>query len=168
MKTQLYWLQGPWPGRLAIMPRPRGGDWLEDEIRSWHRAGVRVVLSLLTPEEIADLELSDEAKLCEANGIQFILFPIPDRDVPSSNEAALEISATLIELLNDGKNVAVHCRQGIGRSALIAIGLLAMAGIDPENAIKQVGVARGCPVPETVQQRRWILDFANRTAVSSK
>jgi protein-tyrosine phosphatase len=168
MKTQLYWLQGPWPGRLAIMPRPRGGDWLEDEIRSWHRASVRVVVSLLTPEEIADLELSDEAKLCEANGIQFILFPIPDRDVPSSNEAALEISATLIELLNNGKNVAVHCRQGIGRSALIAIGLLAMAGIDPETAIKQVSLARGCPVPETVQQRRWILDFANRTAVSIK
>ena len=35
MHTELYWIPGPWLGRLAIMPRPRGGDWLEDEIRSW-------------------------------------------------------------------------------------------------------------------------------------
>src|SRR5258708_6582606 len=69
MKTELYWLQGPWTGSLAIMPRPRGGDWLEDEIRSWARSSVNAVVSLLTSDEIADLDLTDEGSLCEANGI---------------------------------------------------------------------------------------------------
>ena len=51
MRTELFWIDGPWPGRLAIMPRPRGGDWLEEEIQSWRRSGVDLVVSLLTLEE---------------------------------------------------------------------------------------------------------------------
>jgi hypothetical protein len=47
MRTELYWVEGPWSGRLAIMPRPRGGDWLEEEIQSWRRSGIDVVVSLL-------------------------------------------------------------------------------------------------------------------------
>jgi hypothetical protein len=43
MRTELYWIERPWRGRLAIMPRPRGGDWLDDEIQSWRRSGVDVV-----------------------------------------------------------------------------------------------------------------------------
>lgn len=30
MRATLYWIDGVWPGRLAIVPRPRGDDWLED------------------------------------------------------------------------------------------------------------------------------------------
>lgn len=40
MKSDLFWINGPWPGRLAIMPRPRSGDWLEDEIQAWSGAAV--------------------------------------------------------------------------------------------------------------------------------
>jgi protein-tyrosine phosphatase len=160
MRTELYWIEGPWPGRLAIMPRPRGGDWLEDEIQSWRRAGVDAVLSLLTSDEVTDLDLSAEERLCRENGIRFISFPIPDRSVPSSREAILGVLTQLVEELSEGKNVAVHCRQGIGRAALIAIGLLVLSGIDLGSAIGRVGAARGCSVPETPEQRRWIMEFA--------
>jgi protein-tyrosine phosphatase len=142
------------------MPRPRGGDWLEDEIQAWLRSGVNVVVSLLTSDEIADLGLADEGKLCRANGIQFFSFPITDRGVPSSREAFSELVAKLAGQLAVGNNIAVHCRQGIGRSALVAICLLVLSGIDPEAANQQVGAARGCPVPETAEQRRWVADFA--------
>jgi hypothetical protein len=50
--TNLYWVDGPWPGKLALAARPRGGDWLGDEVVSWKRNGVDAVLSLLTPEEV--------------------------------------------------------------------------------------------------------------------
>ena len=167
MKAELYWLHGPWPGRLAIMPRPRGGDWLEAEIRAWSRAGINAIVSLLAPDEIADLDLSEEERLCEANGIQFVSFPIPDRGVPSSKEAVANLGAKWIALLNDGNNIAIHCRQGIGRAALIVICLLVLSGIDPETAIELVSSARGIAVPETAQQRRWIVDFATQTTTSS-
>ena len=55
MTTKLYWIEGPWPGRLAILPRPRGGEWLEDEVQLWQQSGLDVVLSLLTHEEIAQM-----------------------------------------------------------------------------------------------------------------
>src|SRR4051794_18897663 len=32
MRSELFWIPVPFPGRLAIAPRPRGGDWLGDEI----------------------------------------------------------------------------------------------------------------------------------------
>src|SRR3954470_4439263 len=74
MRTELYWIEGPWRGRLAIMPRPRGGDWLEDEVQSWRRAGIDMIVSLLTREEQLELCLPQEAALCQANGIEFVSF----------------------------------------------------------------------------------------------
>jgi hypothetical protein len=44
--TNLYWVDGPWTGKLALAARPRGGDWLEDEIANWEREEVDAVLSL--------------------------------------------------------------------------------------------------------------------------
>jgi len=101
------------------MPRPRGGDWLEDEIQSWRRSGVDVVVSLLTREEQTELSVADEGELCRANGIAFVSFPIVDRGIPSSFEAFSDQVARLAEQLANEKNVAVHCRQGIGRAALV-------------------------------------------------
>ena len=160
MRTELYWIEKAWLGNLAIMPRPRGGDWLEEEIQSWRRSGVDVVVSLLTREEQTELNLLDEESLCRANGIEFVSFPIADRGIPSSFEAFSELTSKLAEQLANGKNIAVHCRQGIGRAALVAVSLLTMSGVEFEIAIERVGVARGCFVPETPEQRRWIADFA--------
>jgi protein-tyrosine phosphatase len=160
MKAELYWIEGPWPGRLAILPRPRGGEWLEDEIRSWKQAGVNVVVSLLTSDEIAELGLVEEARLCQDFGLQFLSFPIMDRRVPSSPKATFDFIRELETLLADGKNLAVHCRQGVGRSALIAACLLVLSGMEPEVALQRVGAARGCPVPETTEQRQWVMEFA--------
>jgi hypothetical protein len=70
-----YWIEGPWSGRVAILPRPRGGDWLDDEIRRWKSAGIDVVVSTLTNEEIGELDLGREAELCRANGIDYVVFP---------------------------------------------------------------------------------------------
>jgi protein-tyrosine phosphatase len=164
MRTELYWIGGPWRGRLAIMPRPRGGDWLEDEIQSWRRSGVDGVVSLLTLEEQSELYLSGEESLCQVDGIEFVSFPIVDRSVPSSGEAFLEMAIKLSGLLANEKTVAVHCRQGIGRAALVAICLLVMAGMEEATAIESVSAARGCVVPETPDQRKWITDFAYKYA----
>jgi protein-tyrosine phosphatase len=161
MTTEVYWIEGPWPGRLAISPRPRGGDWLEDEIRAWSQSGIDVVVSLLTSDETNDLDLDQEAALCRAHNLSFISFPIEDRRVPTSRNDALRLVNVIASLLVDGHNIVIHCRGGIGRSGLLAASLLVCAGFDAEEAIRRVSVARGFSVPETAQQIQWVRDFAD-------
>jgi protein-tyrosine phosphatase len=156
MNPDLFWIPGPWPGRLAVAARPRGGDWLEDEARGWRRAGLDVVVSLLEKEEAAQLELVHEGPAAESQDVHFISFPIPDRGVPVSTQAALSLLRNIAESLEEGKNVAVHCRQGIGRSGLIAAGVLMTSGIGVEKAIEIVSAARGQTIPETPAQVQWI------------
>ena len=153
MRTDLYWIDGPWNGRLAIAARPRGGDWLEDEVRSWRRAGLDVIVSLLTPDEVAEFDLGGEGQACRQHGVEFVSIPIPDRGVPNSRKTSLTLTHTLAERLAAGKGVAVHCRQGIGRSALLAACLLVIAGKDPETAFRRIHEARGYPMPDTSEQR---------------
>src|SRR5450755_3483963 len=95
MHTELYWVNGPWPGKLALASRPRGGDWLNEEMAEWRRAGIDIVLSLLTPDEEKDLDLRREAHEAKANGMKFASLPIADRQVPHSES---EVSGVLDNL----------------------------------------------------------------------
>src|ERR1035437_4411930 len=106
MNPQLYWIQGPWPGRLAISARPRGGDWLEDEISGWRSAGIDSVVSLLTPQENQELQLGAESNLTQARGLLFISLPTEDRGVPPSWDDASLAVAKIEEMLRQGRNVA--------------------------------------------------------------
>lgn len=160
MTNELHWVNGPWSGRLALAARPRGGDWLKDELASWKVAGVDTVVSLLTRDEECELKLQDEARDAKAQGMTFLSLPIPDRQVPDS-EASLSSTVQLMdEALSSGKNVLVHCRQGIGRTGLIAASLLINKGWEPEAAIELLSAVRGIDIPETPEQRRWIEKYA--------
>lgn len=160
MPPQIHWLTGPWPGKLAVGARPRGGDWLEDELAGWHREGIDEVLSLLTPEEEQSLDLEQESRLTTQEGMNFVSFPIPDRQVPTSRAALASTLEKINADLSSGKNVMIHCRQGIGRTGLVAACLLITKGWDPATAIERISSSRGLAVPETEEQRRWIDGFA--------
>jgi protein-tyrosine phosphatase len=156
LKSEIHWVSGPWPGKLALAARPRGGDWLEDEITRWQRADIQTVFSLLTPEEEADLDITQEARTAQAHGMTFLSFPIPDRHVPESISQLTTALAQLDAELTAGRNVVLHCRQGIGRTGLVAACLLISKGLDAETAIQRLSEARKAAVPETQEQRRWI------------
>lgn len=160
MRQELYWLDGSWRGKLAMAARPRGGDWLRDDLAGWKRAGIDTVLSLLTPEEEKDLDLRDEAGDVRTLGMEFVSFPIPDRHIPKSEAKWTQALEKVDRILSEGKNVVVHCRQGIGRSGLAAICLLVRRGMSPGAAVDAVSAARGVPVPETSEQRDWVDHYA--------
>lgn len=160
MKPNFYWIEGPWKGRLAIFARPRGGDWLEDEVRFWKKAGLDTVVSALVPEETQELELSNEAALCKIHGINFISFPVEDREVPLSMSRTRELAETLDNALDAGKSVGIHCRQGIGRSSLLAACVLLLENVEPAKAFESICQARGGPVPDTLEQKEWVSRFA--------
>jgi protein-tyrosine phosphatase len=159
-RKELYWLDGPWRGKLAMAARPRGGDWLRDDIANWKRAGIDAVLSLLTTDEEGEMDLRDEASEATTQGMEFASFPIPDRQIPKSEAQWSDIVERVTSTLSKGKNVVVHCRQGIGRSGLVAACLLVRKGMSPGAAVEMASASRGVPVPETSEQRDWIDHYA--------
>lgn len=160
MRNQIWWIERKLPGQIAVVARPRGGDWLEDEARDWAQSGLNVIVSLLTAEEMRDLDIEQEAEACCAAGLIYFNFPIVDRSVPNSRDAVLILIEKLEKLLVAGKNVGIHCRQGIGRSALLAAALLVAFGADAATAFQEISATRGCQVPETAEQRKWLVEFA--------
>jgi hypothetical protein len=145
---------------LAIMPRPRAGDWLEDEIGRWHHEGLKTVVSLLEPAEVSELELGSEPGLCLSRGIGFLSFPIPDRGVPASAATFDSFLAPVVAALRAGGTVGVHCRAGIGRAGLTAACILVRAGIPYPLTFPAISRARGVKVPDTEQQESWVQRFA--------
>lgn len=160
MPKEHYRIDGPWRGQLFLAARPRGGDWLQDDLSNWKKAKIDTVLSLLTPEEEADLGLRQEQEESKKLGMEFCSFPIPDRQVPKSEAKWADILERVTRDLTDGKNVVVHCRQGIGRSGLVAACLLVRKGMSPGAAVDSVSAARGVAIPETPEQRDWIDHYA--------
>ena len=157
---KLYWIETRGRGRLAISARPRGDDWLEDEIEGWREQGVDIVVSLLTAAENQELGLKAEGPLSKAKGLRFVSFPIEDRKVPKSAAKLQELAAGLSSEIRQGKNVAVHCRQGIGRSSLVSAAVLLLAGEELDQALRSIRDARGLEVPETMEQRMWLEQLA--------
>ena len=159
MKADVYWIPESHHGRLAIMPRPRAGDWLEDELEAWKREGVSTIISLLTKFEEIELGLEQEREVCAARGIAFISFPINDRQVPTSYHETKAIVDNISGRLLTGHGVAIHCRMGVGRSALIAALILKKQGYTSDAAFEVIRKSRGVDVPDTKEQRKWAEAF---------
>ena len=56
MIPQHYPLAIDFPGTLYICPRPRGNDWLREELEGFKKMGVVALISLLTEDEQGRLE----------------------------------------------------------------------------------------------------------------
>jgi protein-tyrosine phosphatase len=159
-KMSLYWidLEGV---RLGIMPRPRGNEWLPDDLRMLRQERVDVIVSALTASEAEELGLIAEARECTQNSLVFISFPIEDRSLPTDQAKLDSLIVQLLQYSNNGKAIAVHCRAGIGRSSLIAACLLVKMGLSAEAAFHVIEESRGCPVPDTPEQRQWVELYAD-------
>jgi protein-tyrosine phosphatase len=158
-QMSLYWINLD-EVRLGIMPRPRGNDWLSDDLRLLRQVGVDVVVSALTSEENQELGLTEEGQECAHIGLVFVSFPIEDRSVPASHAKFGALVDRLTEYLGKGKAIAVHCRAGIGRSSMIAACVLIRKGLSLDSVFQTIEEARGCPVPDTLEQRQWVERFS--------
>lgn len=155
----IFWIDGrPAPG-MAIVTRPRGSDWLEDEMLYLKRGGIETLVSLLERFEAEWLGLKDERAEAEKAGLAFLNFPIPDTCVPANSSEFRTFVGRLASRLRDGERIGVHCRGSIGRATVTAACTLIHLGWKPVDALAAVEATRGCPVPDTEEQRTWIMDY---------
>jgi protein-tyrosine phosphatase len=150
------------PGTLAITPRPRGGDWLDDDIAALAAKGVDVLVSLLGIDEQIELGLVNEGAVCEVHGVEFVPVPVPDLGAPIDSHQFVQAARRLAALLQAGRYVAVHCRQSVGRSGLLAVSIAVAMGITLEQALEGVSAARAVRVPETAVQSDWLRRNVNQ------
>lgn len=162
MRPEIYWVKEVEPSRLALMPRPRSGEWLEGEISGWRQEGVEVAVSLLQPHEIRELDLSREPELCKLHGIEFVAFPIEDRGVPESICEVRILVQRVSSLLREGQGVAVHCRAGIGRTGLVGACIALEFGIPVSEVFAVLSRVRGVTVPDTESQIEWVRRYAEK------
>jgi protein-tyrosine phosphatase len=155
-----YWIDLPLPGRLATAARPRGDDGLEGEIAGWAADGVDTVVCLLALSEVHELGLQREEELCKSHGLAFVSFPIPDYGLPESRPEVSRLARRLVDGLEQGRSIIIHCRAGIGRSSMIAACTMICAGFDAADALARIEAARGVRVPDTEAQRAWVMAFS--------
>ncbi len=155
---RIYEIQNIGKAKLAMMARPRGGEWLTNEVAEIQKAGVQVVVSLLEAAEIQELALQAEKQICESYDLQFYHCPIPDRGTPPSETKFRQLLNELDMLLNEGKFIVVHCRMGIGRTGMLAAALSIRRGVNHNEVFSILSRIRTIEVPDTEGQKRWILD----------
>ena len=65
MIARPYWINS----QLAIVPRPQGGELLDEEMLALREAGIDVVVSMLETREALDLGLATEVAAANHAGI---------------------------------------------------------------------------------------------------
>jgi len=153
---ELYWVNGV----FAVATRPRGGDWLRDDLAAAQLRGVRHVGSCRTPAEDSELELQDESEVARSLGLEFSRVPIEDFGTPQLSGFGEVLSRIKRTSVPQAK-IAIHYRQALGRSPLVAAAMLVRDGMSPTEAWEAIAKARGRAVPETEEQRAWLTRFAN-------
>ncbi|MBK7124850.1 MAG: tyrosine protein phosphatase [Dehalococcoidia bacterium] len=151
-------VDGPWAGQLAVCSRPRAGWFLDDDLRNLRLAGFRVLVSALTPEEVVLAELQRVPLACEEAGLEFAHFPVGNLQVAPFERAHPHLTSWN-DRLRSGDGIAVHCWANVGRGPTIAAALMVLGGIQPAEAWHRVRMARGRDCPDTGEQRSWIAQF---------
>lgn len=112
-----------------------------DEIKA---AGAEAILTLMTQVELDKNDLGDLGKSVKAKGMSWFHLPIKDDEVPEMPFLTVWETAgpAIHRLIEQGKNIAVHCKGGSGRTGLITAQILFERGEEIESLMKRIKLLR--------------------------
>ena len=148
------------PGRRGI--DGTGRQWtrvLDADLQTIQAWGASAVLSLVEPHEFDRLGVPDFAQAIARTPLQWLQVPITDMATPgpASLAAWRAQGPALLQALNSGQRVLVHCAAGLGRTGMLVAKLLVLHGLPADAAIAQVRSARPGTI-ETEAQAEWVRD----------
>ncbi len=150
------------PGRIFGSPMPFSiYDPEGESLRRFKKEGVSVVVVLTEEEEYLLRARRDLKSIYREEGFQVIEVPAPDFDVPSKADLLNAVNK-VIELAKAGRNVAVHCHAGIGRTGMFAAFLAKrVLGLTGEEAVRWTRRFIPGAVEAEVQRRMVLEDTSN-------
>ena len=114
-----YWVV---PGRLLVGEHPgsRSRARSMDRLRRFLEAGITCFIDLTELDESPSYEMRLPFATPSGRRVEYLRQPITDHGVPADRETMSRILALLDGALESGHCVYLHCRAGIGRSAMVA------------------------------------------------
>jgi ADP-ribosylglycohydrolase len=166
-----YWLV---PGRLLVGEYPGSQSRAEamERLRRFLQAGVTCFVDLTEPRELPTYEALLPFATPEGRRVEYLREPIPDHGVPQGREVTERALAMIDDALAAGHVVYLHCRAGLGRSALVAGCWLARRSGAPAQALEELQqcfqqsakAQFWARVPETDEQAAYVLAWASSGA----
>lgn len=145
---------------MTIAPGMRSGavqrDMEDDLARLRERYHAHVLVTLLErgqflKDELRELGIPDLLVRAQRAGLETEWTAIPDGGVPVSLEQLLTLVERILTLVRAGRNVVIHCRDGLGRTALVASCCLTALGASVDEALKIIRHARPGAIELTSQ-----------------
>jgi len=104
-------------------------------------------------DEFAALDVLDLVLRAKQRGIDTEWVPMPDGGVPVGVDHLLTLVERLLHEMRDGRVAVLHCRDGLGRTGLVACCCLVALGAAPTEALTTVRAVRPGAVQEPVQRQ---------------
>lgn len=132
------------PGMNTFSTLDLYDDRIENDLQSIKNWGASVIVTLLEVRELAMLGIADLPVKALSMNILWLHLPIRNMGLPdeSFEESWKWAGPRLLKLLSEGQRVFIHCKEGVGRSGVVAARLLIESGADPATAMKIVRKAR--------------------------
>ena len=130
--------------------------------REMRADGVGMAVVLLTPPEIRVFFDLDLCELYRSEGVEPLHYPIEDSLVPEELGTFHRLVET-VKLRLGACRVLAHCNAGLGRTGLVAAGLLVHGGSPADAAIASVRKARPGALENRIQEG-FIADYASAVA----
>jgi protein-tyrosine phosphatase len=95
---------------------------------------------MTTKEEMKNLHAENLPEVCKQNNMQWFNMETDDHKIPGEDSLSKwdQYKGKLVEVINQGGKVAVHCKGGTGRTGVGVAMLLLELGRDGEQAIADV------------------------------
>ena len=144
------------PGKKA--PSTFGGTWDRDLAQDLELIQAsfapEAIITLMPAYELVEAGVAGLGQAVSDLGIRWHHLPINDMEAPDKEfeQTWKEALPEIICAVQNGDNVLVHCRGGLGRSGTVAAVILIELGMAAENAVAIVRAARPGAIENSEQE----------------